>query len=164
MLNAGDSNKSSKKVYQVEGDPESGTIPNTFSFKGRVIAITNLVSKQIDQAVKSRALTSNLTMTVDETILKLSTIKNKIKILSADKSSIIEVSPESRDYAFSLIKEQKDKLGSDINTRTYANAVLMAHDSIEENVSEEKMRREIIAYFDSITGSFDEMIRKQKGK
>lgn len=158
------SNKSSKKIYQVEGDPESGTIPNSFSFKGRVIAITNLTSRQIDQPIKSRALSSNLTMTIDETILKLSTIKDKIKILTADKSSIVEVSQEARDYAFELIKEQKSKLGGDINTRTYSNAILIANDAMEEGIVKEKIRREIIGYFDSVTGSFDEMIRKQKGK
>jgi ADP-ribose pyrophosphatase YjhB (NUDIX family) len=158
------SNKSSKKVYNIEGDPESGTIPNTFSFKGRVIAITNLVSKQIDQAVKSRAMCCNLTMTIDETIEKLHSIKNRIEILTADKSSVIEVSQEARDFAFEILKEKKNKLGGDINTRTYSNAVLIAHDGFEDGLEKDKIKREIVSYFDSVTGSFDEQIRKAKGK
>ena len=158
------SNKSSKKVYNIEGDPESGTIPNTFSFKGRVIAITNLIARQLDQAVKSRALCVNLTMTVDETIDKLGSIKDKIEILTADKSEVIDVSQKARDFAFEVLKKNKDKLGGDINTRVYSNAVLIASDGMDDQVSEDKIEREIVSYFDSVTGSFDEMIRKIKGK
>ena len=158
------SNKSSKKVYNIEGDPESGTIPNTFAFKGRVIAITNLVARQLDQAVKSRALCVNLTMTVDETIDKLGTIKDKIDILTADKSETIDIPQKARDFAFEVLKKNKDKLGGDINTRVYSNAVLIASDGIDDKMAEDKIEREIVSYFDSVTGNFDEMIRKIKGK
>lgn len=158
------SNKSSRKVYQIEGDSDSGTIPSTFSFNGRVIAITNLTAREIDQAIKSRALCSNLTMTIDETIDKLDSIKDKIQILTADKTEVIEVSDRARELAFSLIKKNKDSLGGDINTRTYSNAILMANDGLEDGFDEKKIAREIESYFESVTGSFDEKIRKIKGK
>lgn len=157
-------NKSAKKIYNVEGDPESGQIPNTFSFKGRVIAITNLTASQVDQAVKSRALCVNLTMTVDETVERLRNIKDKITIWNADKTEKIDVSQEARDLAFQTMVEYKDKLKNDINTRTYSNAVLLADDGLREGNSPEKIRREINMYFDSVTGEFDRMIRQIKGK
>lgn len=156
------SNKSPKKIYNIEGDPESGVIPNTFNFTGRVIAITNLSSQQIDQAVRSRALASNLTMTVDETIDKLEGILDKIKIYTADKSAVIDVSPKSRRLAFEVLKEFKDKLGGDINTRVLSNAILIADEGIAEGVDERAIRREIRQYFDSVTGEFDKIIRQSK--
>lgn len=154
------SNKSSKKIYQVEGDPESGTIPNTFKFTGRVIAISNLTTDQLDQAVLSRALCSNLSMTIDETISKLETIKNRIQILTADKSEVIDVSQKARDFAFEVLKKNKEKLGNNINTRAYSNAILIAHDAFEDGFSEDRVEREIVSFFDSITGHFDKIMRK----
>jgi len=156
------SNKSPKKIYNIEGDPDSGVIPSTFSFKGRVIAITNLSSQQIDQAVRSRALASNLTMTVDETIDKLESILDKINIYTADKSSIIEVRPEARKLAFNVLKEFKDKLGKDINTRVLSNAILIADEGMADGVDERAIRREIRQYFDSVTGEFDKIMRQIK--
>lgn len=156
------SNLTGRKVYNIEGDKDSGEIPDEFSFKGRVIVVTNLTAKDIDQAVKSRALISNLTMTVDETIQKLSTIKNDIEILSADKSTIVEVSQEARDFAFEILKENKDKLGSDINTRTYYNAVILAERGLQQGSDRDKIRRRVVGFFDSVTGEFDESIRQQK--
>lgn len=158
------SNKSSRKMYMIEGDNESGQIPSTFTFLGRVIAITNLTATEIDQPIKSRALCSNLTMTIDETVEKLGTIKDKIKIYTADKAETIDVSTKARDLAYEMIKINKDKLKNDINTRTYSNAILMAHDGFEDGLSEERVRREINSYFDSVTGDFDNKMRKQKGK
>ena len=158
------SNKSSRKEYNIQGDPESGAIPSTFRFSGRVIAITNLTAKQIDQAVKSRSLCSNLTMTVDETIEKLGTIKDKIELLTADKTETIEVSQQARDLAFEFIKKYKVELGGDINTRTYSNTVLIINDGLEYGDSMERIEREVLSSFEAITGSFDEKIRSIKGK
>jgi hypothetical protein len=158
------SNQSSKKIYNIEGDPESGTIPNTFSFKGRVIAITNLLSQQIDQAVKSRAMCVNLTMTTDETIERISKIKDKIPVWNADKTQKIEVTQEARDYAWELFKQYKEKLGNDLNARVYGKAVLIAFDGFEEGESRETIRKEIVSDFNSVRGTFDSSIRQIKGK
>jgi hypothetical protein len=154
--------KSSRKIYQVDGDPESGVIPTTFRFEGRVIAISNLRAKDIDQAVKSRALCNNLTMTIEETIEKLGSIKNKIDIYTADKKEIISVSQEARDYAFEVLKENKAMLGGDINTRTYSNAVLLANKQFEDGKDKDRVKRRIEGYFSSVTGAFDEKIRESK--
>jgi 8-oxo-dGTP pyrophosphatase MutT (NUDIX family) len=158
------SNQSSKKIYNIEGDPESGTIPNTFSFKGRVIAITNLTAQQIDQAVKSRAMCVNLTMTIDETIERLSKIKDKIVIWNADKTEKVDVTQEARDYAFQLLTEYKQKLGNDINTRVYSNAVLIADEGFANEESKEEIRKEVVTGFNSVRGNFDAMIREIKHK
>lgn len=156
------SNKSPKKIYNIEGDPESGTIPSTFSFKGRVIAITNLNAQQIDQAVRSRALSSNLTMTVDETVDKLEKILYDIKLYTADKSAVIDIDPKARKFAFDTLKEFKSKIGSDINTRILSNAILIADEGIKDGVDERSIRREIRQYFDSVTGEFDKIVRQSK--
>lgn len=158
------SNKSSRKVYNIEGDKESGEIPNSFRFTGRVIAITNLKSEDIDQAIFSRALASNLSMTVDETIEKLGQIKNKIKVYTADKTEVIEVDEETRDMAYEILKEHKDELGNAINTRVYLNALVIAHFAKEIDSSKELIKQEIEYYFESVTGAFDRQIRSKTKK
>jgi 8-oxo-dGTP pyrophosphatase MutT (NUDIX family) len=154
-------NKTGRNAYIIEGDKESGKIPDVFSFKGRVIAITNLTTKDIAQAVKSRALCSNLTMTVDETVLKLGMIKDKIDIYSADKTTIIPVTQEARDLAYEMIKENKDKLGNDLNTRTYYTAVVIANRALNQGLDTDRIKRKIVSNFDSVIGAFDEMMRSK---
>lgn len=156
--------KSSRKMHVIDGDPESPTIPSVFKFEGSVIAITNLTAQQLDQAVRSRALTSNLTMTVDETMDQLAKIKDKIKIYTADKKSVIEVSQKARDMAFSLLGKHKKELAGDLNTRVFSNAILTVEDGLLDGLSDDRIAREVEGLFESVTGAFDEKIRKVSGK
>jgi hypothetical protein len=158
------SNKSSKPVYNVEGDKDSGRIPNSFRFNGRVIAITNLTSQDIEQAVRSRAMLSNLSMTVNETVDRLGKIKDKIKIFTADKTEQIDVDQESRDFALDVIKEMKDKLGNDLNTRVYSNAVLMVQEGKDMGDSKERIKRDVKGMFNDVIGTVDQEIRNLQQK
>ena len=131
-------------VYQIQGDKESGRIPNTFSFTGRVIAITNLTTKDIDPAVRSRALCSNLTMTVDETMEKIGKIKYNVKAWSADKTRQIEVDPKFLDMAYTVLGEHKDFLGSAINTRMFSAGALQAMWGEAKGYKEDRLKRIIL--------------------
>jgi hypothetical protein len=154
-------NKTGRNAYNIEGDKESGQIPNTFQFKGRVIAITNLtISDFKDPAVLTRSLCNNLTMTVDETVMKLGRIKDDVEIYSADKSTVLQVSQRARDLAFEMIKENKDQLGGSINSRTFYMAVVQADRGISQGLDESLIRRRIKMTFESITGEFDAAIRQ----
>ena len=153
---------STNKMYMIPGDNESDVIPSSFSFLGRCITITNLSADQIDQPIKSRALCSNLTMTIDETIEKLGSIKDKIQIYTANKAEIIPVSQESRDIAFEILVENKESLAKDLNTRVYSNAILMINDSLEDGFARERAKSEAKGYFEAVTGSFDLKVRNQE--
>jgi len=156
-------NLSPVKIYNIQGDKDSGEIPNTFQFKGKVIAISNLTIAQFkDKAVLTRALISNLTMTVDETIIKLGKIKDKVKVWSPDKTEEIPVSTEARDLAYRVIKERKDSIGNDINTRLFSNCALMAQEGMDEGIVEKDIKLEMLDYFDSVSGTFDAAVRKTK--
>lgn len=158
------SNKSSIQMYKIQGDKESGKIPNTFRFNGRVIAITNLNAQDIDQAVRSRAMISNLTMTVDETIDKLGSIKDKIQVYSADKLEILNVRPEARDIAMEAITASKNLLGGDINTRIYSNAALISEDGFDFGDSHDQIKESILNYFNDVKGTFDADVRNTTKK
>ena len=43
-------------------------LPNSFEFQGNVIFISNMSSDKIDQAVKSRSMTIDLSMSIDDKI------------------------------------------------------------------------------------------------
>jgi len=154
------SNMTGAAIYVNPGEKSSGRIPNVFRFTGRVIAITNLRAQDLDQAVRSRALISNLSLTPDETMSRLSKIKDSIKILSADKTRELDIDPQAKTMAFDLIKEFKDKLGRDINTRTYSNTVLKIDKSIKRGYDDERVRRTAIGYLESVMGTFDEKMKE----
>lgn len=148
------SNKSPKKMYNIEGDKESGEIPNTFRFTGRVIAITNLTAEDIDEAVFSRALTSNLTMTIDETLSQLTEIKDKVKVYNADKTAVIPIRQEARDIAFEFLQEYKSIVADKTNTRVLGNAMLMVEEGFIDGTPIDRVKREVKAYYDAINNTF----------
>jgi len=49
-------------------------LPNSFEFQGNVIFISNLSSNKLDQAVKSRSMTIDLSMSLDDKIERMQTI------------------------------------------------------------------------------------------
>jgi hypothetical protein len=49
-------------------------LPNSFEFQGNIIFISNLRSSKIDQAVRSRSMTIDLTMTLEDKIERMQTI------------------------------------------------------------------------------------------
>jgi len=145
-------NLSGATIYNVQGDKESGRIPNSFLFKGRVIAITNLTTKDIEPAVRSRALCSNLTMTVDETMEKLGKIKYKIKSYTADKATEIEVDNKFKDLAYDVLTQHKDRIGTAINTRMFGSAALQAMWGEAKGYDEARLKRIILnSYLNSMT-------------
>lgn len=53
----------SKRIISYKADIRDDDLPNVFEFKGRVVFISNLPSNAIDQAIISRSLAVDLTMT-----------------------------------------------------------------------------------------------------
>lgn len=156
------SNKTGATIYEVQGDKESPRIPNSFNFTGRVIAITNLRADQLDAVVRSRAMTSDLTMTSEETIIKLGQIKDAILIFNSDKTEVVEVTQKARDIAYEAAKKYRHLLGGELNTRTYQTAILIADEADQEGLSDEEIMERVHSNFDSTVGTFSAKIAAEE--
>ena len=91
----------------------SDDMPQSFDFTGRIIFISNRTLKSIDQAILSRALFVDVTMTSEEKIDRISGI---IKDLSPTGKKDVDMQPKLEVLA--LLKEHKDVI-ADLNIRTF---------------------------------------------
>ena len=92
------------------GTGEAGDA-SQFAFTGRGIFISNLERKNIDQPLLSRALTIDISLTVDE---KLQWIEHNLLNLCKEDETITD---EHRKRAFGLVEQNKEYC-ADINFRT----------------------------------------------
>jgi hypothetical protein len=158
------SNLTGRKIYNIQGDPDSGEIPDTFKFKGGIIAITNLrLGDFKDKAILTRSLLDNLAMTVDETLRIITTFKDTMEMYSADKTRVVYVSQENRDLAFNMLTEQKDTLAAeDVNARIYGNMAVKAQKAEEAGMDKDSVRKIVQLYIDSVSDKFTKQLKEQK--
>jgi len=88
-------------------------LPRSFEFKGGVVFISNLPQDKISQAIRSRAMNVDLSMTADQKIERMETI------MKADEFMPF-VPMEYKVDAINIIKENKD-FASEISLRTLIN-------------------------------------------
>jgi hypothetical protein len=92
-------------------------LPQSFEFTGQIIFISNLSLNQLDQAVLSRSLYVDVSMTPDEKIQRIKTISKDIKPEWAKKE---------KDDSIELLSELKDNIG-DLNIRTFLKVLEIRH-------------------------------------
>ena len=85
-------------------------LPRSFEFKGGVVFISNLSQDKISQAIRSRAMNVDLSMTADQKIERMATIAASDEFLPEYEKSIVT-------DALSLIKEIKEEV-KEISLRT----------------------------------------------
>lgn len=88
----------------------SDDIPRSFQFTGRVIFISNMVKESIDQAIRSRSMLIDLSMTIDQKIERMEFIASKPEFLP-------EYSAQDKLDAINLIKKVKED-AREISLRT----------------------------------------------
>lgn len=88
-------------------------LPRSFEFKGGVVFISNLSQDKISQAIRSRAMNVDLSMTADQKIERMETI------MKADEFMPF-VPMQYKVDAINIIKENKD-FASEISLRTLIN-------------------------------------------
>jgi hypothetical protein len=99
-----------KRIVSWVSTAPSGTIPNQFEFKGRIIFVSNMPMKKIDKSLLSRSLTIDLTLTPDEKIERLRTIIPKLEK---------DVPLDERLECLELVNRCKDRMSSEnLNIRT----------------------------------------------
>lgn len=79
---------------------EKDNIPQKFNFDGAVIFITNKESKSIDQAIRSRSLIVDVSMTLDETI-------DRMRLIIDNASFLPEYDTQIKEDAISFINDYK---------------------------------------------------------
>ena len=88
-------------------------LPRSFEFKGGVVFISNLSQDKISQAIRSRAMNVDLSMTIDQKIERMETIMHSDEFMPY-------VSIEYKMDSLNVIKENKEA-ASEISLRTLIN-------------------------------------------
>lgn len=99
--------------------------PNSFEFRGQIIFISNLSQEKIDQAIRSRATTIDITMSIADKFDRMEFILPRLKG---------GVSMEAKLEAFNLLKENQEYTNN-INLRTLQE-IIDIRTSGEENWKE----------------------------
>lgn len=99
-----------KRTISWNADFKDDDLPRSFNFEGKVVFISNLAQDKIDQAIRSRSMMIDLSMTTDQKI-------ERMEYIAKDKSFLPEYSAEVKLDAINLIKEFKDQ-AKEISFRT----------------------------------------------
>ena len=99
-----------KRIISWNADIRDEDLPRSFNFEGRVIFISNLSQDKIDQAIRSRSMMIDLTMTLDQKIDRMEHIAKSPEFLPEYNQSI-------KQDAIDLIRKVKDE-AREISLRT----------------------------------------------
>lgn len=99
-----------KRVISWNADIRDEDLPRSFTFEGRVIFISNLNQEKIDQAIRSRSMMIDLTMTLDQKIDRMEHITKSADFLPEYDETI-------KTDAINLIRELKTE-AREISLRT----------------------------------------------
>lgn len=119
--------------------------PARFRFKGKVIFISNLPSEKMNQALKSRSMTLDMTMTKDETLERMEALKQHISYQDPTTGEDYPISMEGKTAAIDLLKEHKSSIGDDhFNTRTLLKLALTYDDNKKRGVEVDRWKRQAL--------------------
>jgi hypothetical protein len=100
-------------------DIRDDDLDKTFKFTGQIIFITNVSSEKLDQAVKSRAMVVDLSMTREEMIERMRTI-------AASSEFLPEISTAPKREALDFLQDNIDKIAN-LSLRTLIQTVKIAN-------------------------------------
>lgn len=99
-----------KRIISWNADMRDEDLPRSFEFTGRVIFISNMTQEGIDQAIRSRSMMIDLSMTSDQKIQRMETIAQSTEFMP-EYDAIV------KSDALELIREIKDDV-KEISLRT----------------------------------------------
>jgi len=99
-----------KRIISWNADMRDDDLPRSFEFQGSVIFISNMPQEKIDQAIRSRSMMIDLSMTLDQKLERMETIAMSPEFLP-------EYDTEIKADALSLIREIKNEV-KEISLRT----------------------------------------------
>jgi len=99
-----------KRIISLNADMRDDDLPRSFAFEGRVIFISNMAQDKIDQAIRSRSMMIDLSMTTNQKIDRMEHISQLDEFLP-------EYDAEVKADALALIRAIKDDV-KEISLRT----------------------------------------------
>lgn len=102
-----------------EGKSDEDDLPQRFEFKGKIIFVSNLKLTDLDQAVLSRCLYVDVSMTAHEKVARLRSLKGAIRP---------DMSAAMKDECIELIEEHAENIG-DLNIRTMLKVCEIRHNN-----------------------------------
>lgn len=99
-----------KRIISWRADLRDDDLPRSFEFTGRVIFISNMNKSKIDQAIRSRSMMIDLSMTTDQKI-------ERMEYIASSDDFMPDYSKEVKLDAIALIREMKDE-ANEISFRT----------------------------------------------
>ena len=100
----------SRRIISWRADTRDEDLPNVFEFKGRVVFISNLASSSMDQAIISRSLAVDLSMTAVQKV-------ERMRFLLEQKDFMPEYEKQYKVDAMDLIADLCDKV-KELSLRT----------------------------------------------
>ncbi len=104
-----------RRIITYNADIRDDDLPNTFEYKGGIIFLTNIPSCLLDQAIISRSMVVDLSMTVSQKIERM------FHIIS-DPQFMSEVSPAYKKESIELIQSVQDEI-KDLSMRTLVQVI-----------------------------------------
>jgi hypothetical protein len=100
----------SRRVISWRADIKDEDLPTTFEFKGRVVFISNIASSNLDQAIISRSMAVDLSMTTKQKV-------ERMRFLLTQPEFMPETTMVEKTDAMNLIDTLKDKV-KELSLRT----------------------------------------------
>jgi hypothetical protein len=100
----------SRRIISWRADIRDEDLPTSFEFKGRVIFISNLSSSQIDQAIITRSMAVDLSMTTQQKI-------DRMRHILESGEFMPEANKEHKFDALNLVEQLKDSV-KELSLRT----------------------------------------------
>ena len=100
----------SRRIISWRADIRDDDLPTTFEFKGRVVFISNLASTQLDQAILTRSMAVDLSMTTKQKI-------ERMRFLLNEGGFLAEFDKKQKNDAMDLIDTLQDKV-KELSLRT----------------------------------------------
>ena len=99
-----------KRIISWNADMKDEDLPRSFNFEGRVIFISNMTQDKIDQAIRSRSMMIDLSMTMDQKI-------DRMEFIAASEEFLPEYDATIKADALALIRKIKSEC-KEISLRT----------------------------------------------
>ena len=99
-----------KRIISWNADMRDDDLPRSFNFEGRVIFISNMDQDRIDQAIRSRSMMIDLSMTLDQKI-------DRMEYIAKSDEFLPEYDTTVKSDALALIRSIKTEC-KEINLRT----------------------------------------------
>ena len=93
----------SKRYISWNADMRDEDLPRTFEFTGKVIFISNMSMDKIDQAIRTRAMCVDLSMTEDQKV-------ERMEVIATSNEFLPEISDKAKKEALSFLKSNIGKI------------------------------------------------------